>query len=602
MVDEKTTGMNGVGNGAAGSSANQNASSNPVDDARIIDEVVIAPPKPKAANTSPVEVPNTSPLPPKPAPPMMQKFSSALSTLPESFATQPPIPPLTPKPITPEPPKPVVPSPAPQVLPTAPKPVEPPTLQEIVLPPPAPRAPLPPPPPQPTPQPQVPAPKPPIPPASPLPLKPITPQPESLSAPQEVARHEDLPPPARDTQTQSSAPSSVMKGELPQEAKEDLQKLLSGIKLPERREVPDEQNRKSQTVYDTSLATLTDKKIGMLEEKGVSGAPTSELISYPNTEKTERIENAPAQNAPAQEKKDVSSSIVMPFRTFKNDFQDIVREKKISLVRAAAFEQDKKREDKFTDLGVVQERRRRTFNIIFISLLLALLGSAAFFGAAFIMSERKESVATTPTSSILFSEISVPFSVSTLSSFDVKNILVQARAGNNASLGTISRIVPVKDVPVPGSSEGATEEVPLTLAEFFASLGVVPPPDLLRALSDEFFFGIHTVDENAPLLIVPVEAYERAFAGMLEWERTMNSDLAPVFTSVPGTTVGADGLLTRRAFEDTVMRNYDVRALKDDNGEIQLYYSFPTRNLLIIAENAYSFAEILSRLRAERKL
>ena len=63
-----------------------------------------------------------------------------------------------------------------------------------------------------------------------------------------------------------------------------------------------------------------------------------------------------------------------------------------------------------------------------------------------------------------------------------------------------------------------------------------------------------------------------------------------------------NGTLTERKFEDTVMRNYDVRALKDDQGQVQLYYSFPTRNVLIIAESPYSFTEILSRLRADRRL
>ena len=50
------------------------------------------------------------------------------------------------------------------------------------------------------------------------------------------------------------------------------------------------------------------------------------------------------------------------------------------------------------------------------------------------------------------------------------------------------------------------------------------------------------------------------------------------------------------------MGNYDVRALKDDAGEVQLYYSFPTQNILIIAGSPYSFPEILSRLQASRQL
>ena len=50
------------------------------------------------------------------------------------------------------------------------------------------------------------------------------------------------------------------------------------------------------------------------------------------------------------------------------------------------------------------------------------------------------------------------------------------------------------------------------------------------------------------------------------------------------------------------MRNYDVRELTDDSGNIVLYYSFPTPNILVIAESPYSFTEILSRLQAEREL
>jgi len=52
----------------------------------------------------------------------------------------------------------------------------------------------------------------------------------------------------------------------------------------------------------------------------------------------------------------------------------------------------------------------------------------------------------------------------------------------------------------------------------------------------------------------------------------------------------------------TIKRNYDVRALRDDAGNIELYYSFPTQNILVIAESPYSFAEILNRLQAARKI
>jgi uncharacterized protein (DUF2141 family) len=99
-----------------------------------------------------------------------------------------------------------------------------------------------------------------------------------------------------------------------------------------------------------------------------------------------------------------------------------------------------------------------------------------------------------------------------------------------------------------------------------------------------------------------VTSYDHAFAGMLTWEDSINTDLAPVFTAVPALTKDQNGLPVKRTFQDLVMRNYDVRALEDDNGQIQMYYSFPTQNILVLAESPYSFTEILSRLQASRQL
>ena len=89
---------------------------------------------------------------------------------------------------------------------------------------------------------------------------------------------------------------------------------------------------------------------------------------------------------------------------------------------------------------------------------------------------------------------------------------------------------------------------------------------------------------------------------MLQWEERLNADLSPGFTALSVLTTDGDGLPVKRSYQDLVMRNYDVRALKDDSGTIQLFYSFPTQNILIIAESPYSFTEIISRLQAGRNL
>ena len=228
-----------------------------------------------------------------------------------------------------------------------------------------------------------------------------------------------------------------------------------------------------------------------------------------------------------------------------------------------------------------------------------ILGSAALAGVYFVMSERSETPSGTLGSSILFSETTFSLPLESDSSLELKRLLSQARTSGSATLGSITHIVPTIRKT---TTEGASIERGATLEEFLTALGTRAPADLVRALSSDFFFGIHTVDENAPLLVIPVFSYERAFAGMLAWEQTMNADLSPVFATVPPQVIGPSGLPESRRFEDVIMRNYDVRALKDDAGVIQLFYSFPTRSVLIIGESPYSFTEILSRLRAERKL
>jgi hypothetical protein len=199
--------------------------------------------------------------------------------------------------------------------------------------------------------------------------------------------------------------------------------------------------------------------------------------------------------------------------------------------------------------------------------------------------------------SVLFAENQIAFFVDGQESNALKKTL-QGMVSQQGAAGSITQIVPTT---AQGIVSGGQR--PATLGEFFASLNVHGREDLLRALSGDFFFGIHMADTPSPVFIIPVTSYDRAFAGMLAWEQSIDSDLSPLFKLIPSLTTSAEGgLPVQRQFKDLVMRNYDVRALTDDSGAIVLYYSFPTPRILIIAASQYSFTEVLSRLQAERKL
>jgi hypothetical protein len=290
---------------------------------------------------------------------------------------------------------------------------------------------------------------------------------------------------------------------------------------------------------------------------------------------------------------------VTPLRTFKEDLMHVVHDRKISLVSAVAMEEDKKRDVKQptpAEIAILRHRRRRTFAILYTVAILFGLSMAALYGVYTVQNQQATPAPNPNATSIIFAEQTYSFPLQDLSASDIKRTLGQSHNSSNASLGSITRIIPtVKTADGTGARAATT-------AEFFKAIDLHVSDELVRALSTEFFLGIHTIDKNSMVIIIPVNSYEHAFAGMLAWEPTMNTDLAPAFTPVTEFTTDENGLPERRTFVDVVMRNYDTRALKDDSGAIQLYYSFPTPNVLIISENPFSFTEILSRLQVQRRL
>jgi hypothetical protein len=352
-----------------------------------------------------------------------------------------------------------------------------------------------------------------------------------------------------------------------QELKTDIQKILSEVKLPERHET----------------------KLTGEAKQGAEVKPIDALLSGTAQGATEPSQAVLAEPPKPQDMKVVS------VHTLKDDLQGVVRDQKISVVRAAALEEEK-RGGAPEPLPTPQSHRLRS-TLIIVGFL-ALLGLAALGGVYYVAGQKAAPVSASPTDSLVFAESSVAFPLQSGTPPQALKAQLATARQKSGSLGSITRIVPVVSTT---SADGTTAQQAATFSEFMSAIGAHPPDELVRALSDKFFLGIHTVDKNAPLIIVPVTSYEHAFNGMLTWEMTLNSDLAPLFTLVSQYT-SQNGIPTVRAFTDSVFRNYDVRQLTDDSGQIVLYYSFPTRNILIIAESPYTFTEVLTRLQAQRAL
>jgi hypothetical protein len=343
--------------------------------------------------------------------------------------------------------------------------------------------------------------------------------------------------------------------------KEDIATILGGVKIPERR-----------------------------DQKG----------SADSKKPTEQVVQPPAKkNEPPEEPDEMP--IVTPLRTLKDDLKYIVRRRKISLVKAVALEEDKKKKPPLQPEPETPQHERqvhRARGILFTAALLVVLGGAALFGVYYVQNATGAApVAAYP--SLVFAEQTVTTPIESSTPAQLKQFLATAR-GQGGALGSITRVVPTISIK---NADGTTTTRPATVQEFFTALGAVPPEDLMRALGDDFFFGFHNTGAiNAPVIVITVKSYDRAFRGMLDWEKSINTDLAPLFASVPAFILDQNGLPTARKFQDKVLRNIDARVLYDDAGAVAMYYSFPSPNVLVIAENTNTFSEVFNRLQAGRNL
>ncbi len=434
-------------------------------------------------------------------------------------------------------------------------------------------------PPQPTPAaPPAPVPRPPIQP-QPIPIPPILPvQP---------------PPPAQTAPAAgiAPAPSAVEKpapqttaGQSSKPLREDIARIIDKIKLPERIAV----------------------KISGEKAKPPAPPPPAPPTEVKAPAENEKRPEASAAQAPGQttEAKKESGSSIVSVHTLKDDLQNVVRDKKMSLVRAVALESEKKKgQEHLTAEGVALNtpRARKMMGIAFAVVVFLALAFAAYFGARTVFQQNAGNPQQSAAPALIFTEKTFSFPQETLTGTELKRAII-SRARNAAAiqLGAIIQIIPTSRAV---GADGAGTEQAMSIGDFLASIETRSSPELLRALRDDFFLGLHQiVGKLSPVLIIPVNSYERAFAGMLAWEPAMNGDLSPIFTAVSPQTTNERGVLADRQFQDELINNYDVRVLRDDSGAVQMLYSFPTRTMLIISESPYSFTEALSRLRASRQL
>ncbi len=128
----------------------------------------------------------------------------------------------------------------------------------------------------------------------------------------------------------------------------------------------------------------------------------------------------------------------------------------------------------------------------------------------------------------------------------------------------------------------------LLSAEEFLSLSTNKSPEAVRrSLLDRFMFGFHnTSDSIQPYIVLKTEFFQNTFTGMLKWEPEMFEDIKTWFS---------DKEFSSQSFTDRVLKNKDIRELKDNAGNTVILYGFLDKETLVITTNEATFLEVLDR-------
>jgi hypothetical protein len=266
---------------------------------------------------------------------------------------------------------------------------------------------------------------------------------------------------------------------------------------------------------------------------------------------------APTPNTPTPTKaSDIlhKDGKISSLRTYQGDMAEFIKEKNES-VTSIALKEKAHREEKQKLEPKVETTKSHTGTFLAIVASLILLAGGGTL--AFYVSQRlgidKEAQVYLPTKIIPYSQT---IQIESLS----KEAIVAALS---------------KEEFAPGVSLINFGENSIPVSKFIEILGLNIPSELGRNLQSEFAMGVFKKGEStSPILALDVTDFGGAFAGMLEWEKQMQTDLPMIVlpTSATSTLV----------WKDIIVKNKDARVLVDASGQSVISYAFLDKNTILI--------------------
>jgi len=278
-------------------------------------------------------------------------------------------------------------------------------------------------------------------------------------------------------------------------------------------------------------------------------------------------------------------------RTFSSDMAEAIKSGEASVVKIAMAEQKKKTAE-YENFSPAS-RKNKAF-IAGSSVLVALGIIAVGYYFLYMRKDATPKVtdSTPQIQSLVYADENKGYDVTGL----LKN-QVQTMIKNDVEKVTLKDGGVLYMYFITKSGDVATK---LGAQAFFTTVASSIPGRASRSLQNEFMVGVHkgvSSGANTPFMLLNTSDYDNMYAGLLEWEKKMVDDF---FTMFDISVSGERAYLLAKPFQDTTIRNIDVRTLLDKDGKTILLYGFVNQNTVIITTTQETFAEIMTRYNASR--
>lgn len=281
---------------------------------------------------------------------------------------------------------------------------------------------------------------------------------------------------------------------------------------------------------------------------------------------------------------------VKPIRTYERDLAELVREKEASQAKVRLEEQEKKGKKKEKVSAQTAKIGRQTSDysavkkVIVLGLIfLVILGGVLISLQIGRIIQNKRIVKEIPPERTISADTIIrgdSLKIVPITQLNRENLLTEIKNKKE-------NLVPNSGINILHITQSvATQEVALTADQFLETLRVRAPSSLIRSLGRKMEFGFVAKENVSPFLILEIDSFEHAFAGMLSWENNLAGDLRELI---------AKDREVRGNFEDMTVRNRDLRILRGRAGETITLYSFLDNRHLLITDEVGTFREILDR-------